>query len=133
LACRSTLGGAYVHAGRAIEAVSVLKRASAASERVLGPDSRLTLNTRGSLARAYAATRRWQKATVLYRRVLADYERTLGPDHSMTRQYRDIVAQLPPWWLRALAPVLRVTRRWRRAPRTLIGTQFRTLRERRTR
>ena len=92
----------------------MLKQVSAACERVLGPDSRATLNARGSLARAYAATGRWQKATVLYRQVLADYERTLGPDHSMTRQYRDIVAQLPPWWLRALAPVIRITRRWRR-------------------
>jgi len=91
----------------------VLKPVSAASERVLGPDARATLNVRGSLARAYAATKRWQKATVLYRQVLAGYERTLGPDHSMTRQYHDIVAQLPPSWLRALSPVIRTTRSWR--------------------
>jgi hypothetical protein len=50
----------------------------------------------------------------LYRQVLAGYERTLGPGHSMTRQYRDIVAQLPPRWLRTFAPVIRVTRGLRR-------------------
>jgi Tetratricopeptide repeat len=83
----------------ATEAMTMLKRVSTASERVLGTDSRFTLNTRGSLARAYAATGRWQKATVLYRQVLAGYERTLGSGHPMTRQYRDIAAQLPPWWL----------------------------------
>jgi hypothetical protein len=73
--------------------------------------------SRSKVARAYAATGRWQKATVMYRQVLAGYERTLGPGHLMTRQYRDIVAQLPPRWLRALAPVIRVTRGWRRRRR----------------
>ena len=111
------MGAAYTGAARAAEAIAVLKRVSAASERVLGPDSRATLNMRGSLARAYAATGRWQKATVMYRQVLAGYEANAGPGHLMTRQYRDIVAQLPPRWLRALAPVIRVTRGWRRRRR----------------
>jgi tetratricopeptide (TPR) repeat protein len=85
---------AYRAAGRTAEAIPLLERALADSERVLGtfhPDTRATRN---NLAMAYRAAGRTAEAIPLLERALADCERMLGAGHPDTNAAREDLAAL---------------------------------------
>ena len=84
IGARLRLGHALVAAGQAERAVSVLDRALADSEKVLGPEHASTIGARDELAAAYLAAGRTADAITLYRRVLADRERAQGSRHPQT-------------------------------------------------
>ena len=61
------------------------RRALADFDRVLGPDSRQTLNIRRLLASALEARGQYEQSAQAYLKVMADTTRALGPDHPSTR------------------------------------------------
>lgn len=87
-AVRHNLAMAYQDAGRADEAIPLLRHVLANRERVLGTDNDDTLRTRNGLANAYLAAGRTGEAITLFEQVLADRERILGIDHSDTQYTR---------------------------------------------
>ena len=79
---------------RMAEAIPLLERTLADSERVLGARHPDTLTTRNNLAMAYRAAGRTTEAIPLLERTLADSERVLGADHPDTNAAREDLAAL---------------------------------------
>jgi hypothetical protein len=81
-------------AGRTAEAIPLLERTLADSERVLGTDHPNALRTRNNLALAYRDAGRTAEAIALLERTLVDCERVLGTDHPVTKAVRKSFAGL---------------------------------------
>ncbi|MFG2820029.1 tetratricopeptide repeat protein [Kitasatospora sp. NPDC048365] len=79
----------YRQAGRTGEAIGLLERVVADSERLLGHDHPDTLTARLHLAVSYWYAERRDEAIDLLLQVLADRERLLGHDHPDTRDAAD--------------------------------------------
>ncbi|WP_199520492.1 tetratricopeptide repeat protein, partial [Kitasatospora sp. MBT63] len=75
-------------AGLTADAVTLLERVAAHSERVLRAHHPVTLTVRSNLAMVYQEAGRTAEAVRLGEEVLADKTRLLGPDHPETLTVR---------------------------------------------
>ena len=78
----------YREAGRFADAIALLEKLLADSERILGPEHPDTLQTRSALGLAYRDAGRVAEAIALLEKLVADSERILGPEHPDTLQPR---------------------------------------------
>ncbi len=81
---QANLGALYLSAGRISEAVVILERVAADTERLLGPEHPDTLTAQGNLALSYQSAGRTGEAIAILERVAADTEQLLGPEHPHT-------------------------------------------------
>ncbi|MBO2448705.1 tetratricopeptide repeat protein [Actinomadura barringtoniae] len=86
IAVERSLAATYARAGAYARAVSILEKAAADYERLLGPDHGKTLATLLELGINYEQARDYQKAISTLEKVAADYERTMGPNHPLSLQ-----------------------------------------------
>ena len=92
LTSRQNLASAYQAAGRAAEAVLLLRLTLAARERLLGPGHLDTVESCRNLAAAYREAGRVAEAIPLLEQTVATCERLLGPDHPHTLTSRGNLA-----------------------------------------
>jgi tetratricopeptide (TPR) repeat protein len=92
LAIGELLGGAYLAAGRASEAVSWFRWVLAERVRVLGPDHPRAIAARRDLGHALVAADQASDAVTVLDRVVGDYERVRGADQLDTLSARDELA-----------------------------------------
>jgi tetratricopeptide (TPR) repeat protein len=88
----NNLGGTYLDAGRAQEAVTLFEPALEKYKATLGPDHPDTLRAVSNLGKAYLDAGRAQDAVTLLEPAQEKYKATLGPDHPATLVSRDILA-----------------------------------------
>ncbi len=84
LRARNDLSSAYLEAGKANEAITLLERTLEDEERAKGRAHPRMLTVRSNLAAAYIHTERAQEAVSLLERTLADRTRILGKAHPDT-------------------------------------------------
>ncbi|MGW5555523.1 tetratricopeptide repeat protein, partial [Nocardia beijingensis] len=90
--------GAYLSAGRVVEAIPLYERTLADRERVSGADHPDTLVSRNNLASAYLSAGRVVEAIPLLERTLTDCERALGADHPTAGVVRNNLAAARKQW-----------------------------------
>ncbi|MFG2403740.1 tetratricopeptide repeat protein [Streptomyces brevispora] len=84
LTSRNNLAASYQQAGRASEAVDLLKQLVTDREEISGDDHPKTLLSRANLAASYQQAGRTSESIELLERVVADSERILGNNHPDT-------------------------------------------------
>jgi tetratricopeptide (TPR) repeat protein len=86
------LAGAFLAAGRALEALPWFRRVLADRVRMLGSEHSATIEFEVRLGRALLAAGRADEAVALFERVASDRARQLGPGHTAALDARDALA-----------------------------------------
>ena len=91
---QNVLGRSLFGLGQYAQAVTILERAVATQEKLLGPDHPETLQSRNNLAACYHVAGQWQRALPLLEQTLPRLEAVLGPDHTDTLSAMNNLADL---------------------------------------